>query len=78
MAKANMDPKKTPAPEQDPKERAKNFSEVAQVYTVDMAQNEAQRCLQCKNMPCVSGCPVQVRIPEFIASIVEGKIRRGL
>lgn len=69
---ANMNPKKTPAPEQDPKARAKNFEEVAQVYTVDMAQQEAQRCLQCKHMPCVSGCPVQVRIPEFIEKIVEG------
>ncbi len=69
---ANMNPKKTPAIEQDPKERAKNFSEVSQGYNEQMAQEEAQRCLQCKNPLCVSGCPVQVRIPEFIAQIASG------
>ncbi len=77
MAKANMDPKKTPAPEQDPKVRAGNFSEVAQVYTVEMALYEAQRCLQCWLMPCLSGCPVQVRIPEFIAQIVAGNFNEA-
>lgn len=71
MAKRNMDMKKTAMPEQDAKIRATNFEEVALGYTVEMAQNEALRCLQCKNMPCVSGCPVNVQIPEFIKLITE-------
>ncbi len=73
MPKRNMDPKKTAMPEQDAKERARNFTEVALGYTEEMAKNEAQRCLQCKNMPCVAGCPVNVQIPEFIALTAEGK-----
>jgi len=73
MAKPNMNPKKTSAPEQDPKVRAKNFSEVAQVYTEQMALEEAQRCLQCRHKPCMTGCPVSVRIPEFIAKIASGE-----
>jgi glutamate synthase (NADPH/NADH) small chain len=68
-----MDPKKTAMPEQDAKQRACNFSEVALGYTEEMAQNEAERCLQCKNMPCVAGCPVNVQIPEFIALTAQGK-----
>ena len=51
---------KTPMPEQPAVERAANFDEVALGYTVDMAMNEAARCLHCKNRPCVSGCPVNV------------------
>jgi len=73
MAKRNMDPKKTAMPEQDAKERACNFSEVALGYTEEMAKIEAERCLQCKNKPCVAGCPVNVQIPEFIALAAEGK-----
>jgi len=72
-AKRNMDLKKTPMPEQDPKIRATNFSEVALGYTEEMALNEASRCLQCKNQPCVSGCPVNVQIPSFIKLIAEGQ-----
>ena len=71
MAKRNMDPKKTPMPEQDPQVRTTNFDEVALGYTEEMAVNEAMRCLQCKNQPCVQGCPVNVKIPEFIALIAE-------
>lgn len=71
MAKRNMDPKKMPMPEQDPKVRAANFNEVALGYTDEMAVNEAMRCLQCKNQPCVKGCPVNVQIPEFIELIAE-------
>lgn len=71
MAKANMTPNKTPMPSQDAKVRARNFAEVATGYTEQMAIEEALRCLGCKNMPCVSGCPVNVRIPEFIAKIKE-------
>ncbi len=63
---------KTPIPEQDPKVRATNFDEVACGYTEEMAINEAQRCLNCKTKPCVSGCPVNVQIPDFIAKIAGG------
>jgi len=64
--------KKTPMPEQDPQIRATNFEEVACGYTEEMALNEAQRCLNCKHKPCVSGCPVNVQIPNFIEKIVSG------
>ena len=69
---ANMQPNKTPMPEQDPKVRARNFGEVALGYTEEMARSEAARCLGCKNRPCVAGCPVNVHIPEFIAKVAEG------
>ena len=69
---ANMQPNKTPMPEQDPKVRARNFGEVALGYTEEMARSEAARCLNCKNRPCVAGCPVNVHIPEFIAKVAEG------
>ena len=68
----NMNPKKNPMPHQDPVVRAGNFEEVALGYTKEQAIDEAQRCLNCKNSPCVSGCPVQIRIPEFIAKVAEG------
>lgn len=68
----NMTPTKTPMPEQDPNVRNKNFDEVSLGYTQEMAVEEAQRCLHCKNKPCVSGCPVGVRIPEFIGHIANG------
>lgn len=66
---ANMDMKKTAMPEQDPNVRNKNFEEVALGYTEEMAVYEAGRCLNCKNKPCVNGCPVNVPIPEFIAKV---------
>jgi len=66
-----MDPKKCPMPVQDPEVRNKNFSEVALGYTPEMAVNEARRCLHCKNKPCVSGCPVGIDIPGFIAKVAE-------
>ncbi len=68
----NMAMNKVPIPEQDPKVRASNFDEVTLGYTAEMAVEEAQRCLNCKNMPCVSGCPVGVKIPTFISQIAEG------
>ena len=68
----NNQPNKTPMPEQDPQLRATNFDEVACGYTEEMAINEAQRCLNCKHKPCVSGCPVNVEIPNFIEKIVNG------
>ena len=68
----NMDPKKCPMPTQDPNVRNKNFSEVALGYTAEMAVNEAKRCIHCKNKPCVEGCPVGIKIPDFIAQVAEG------
>ena len=68
----NMDPKKCPMPSQEPNVRNKNFKEVALVYTEEMAVNEAKRCLQCKNHPCRSGCPVEIDIPGFIKHVAEG------
>lgn len=69
MAEKNMDMKKCPMPVQDPDVRNKNFDEVALGYTYDMAVNEARRCLNCKNKPCVSACPVQIDIPAFIEKV---------
>lgn len=69
---ANMTPNKCPMPEQAPDVRNKNFKEVALGYTPEMAMEEAKRCLQCKHRPCVSGCPVNVQIPEFIAKVAQG------
>ena len=63
---------KNPMPSQEPAVRAHNFLEVTNGYTDEMAVDEALRCLSCKNMPCVSGCPVNIHIPEFIAKIKEG------
>jgi len=62
----NMTPEKTEMPLQAPGERNKNFSEVSLGYTEEMALTEAERCLNCKNKPCVEGCPVNVQIPDFI------------
>ncbi|MBQ0092523.1 MAG: dihydropyrimidine dehydrogenase, partial [Clostridiales bacterium] len=64
---------RTPMPEQEPSVRARNFDEVALGYTAEAALIEAERCLQCKNSPCVSGCPVNVRIPDFIKALREGR-----
>ncbi len=68
----NMSLKKNEMPSQVPDLRSKNFLEVALGYTEEQALDEAQRCLHCKNKPCVSGCPVQVRIPEFIEKAAAG------
>lgn len=67
----NMSLKKNAMPSQDAAERSKNFREVALGYTEELAVSEAERCLHCKNMPCVKGCPVMVDIPGFIAKIKE-------
>ncbi|MBQ1170640.1 MAG: FAD-dependent oxidoreductase, partial [Oscillospiraceae bacterium] len=72
---ANMTLTKTPMPEQDPQVRARNFKEVALGYTAEQAIEEAGRCLKCKNPKCVEGCPVNVRIPEFIAKVQEGDFK---
>ena len=71
----NMQPNKTPMPHQAGAERIKNFDEVAKGYTAEMAMNEAARCLNCKNSPCVSGCPVNVQIPDFIMEIKNGTFK---
>ena len=68
----NMSLKKNPMPEQAPAVRAANFKEVALGYTREIAMEEADRCLNCKHAPCVTGCPVNVPIPSFIAKIKEG------
>ena len=67
----NMRLDKNPMPSQDPNVRNKNFLEVATGYTEEQALDEAARCLNCKNHPCIEGCPVNVHIPEFIAKICE-------
>lgn len=68
----NMSPNKNPMPHQAPDVRNKNFDEVALGYTPEQAIDEAQRCLNCKNKPCVGGCPVKIHIPAFIAKVAEG------
>ncbi|MBQ2732959.1 MAG: dihydropyrimidine dehydrogenase, partial [Clostridia bacterium] len=72
MAKANMSLTRNAMPTQDAEVRAHNFEEVALGYTEEMAIDEANRCLNCKHMPCVNGCPVKIHIPEFISKIKEG------
>ena len=73
----NMTLKKCPMPVQDPNVRNKNFNEVALGYTEEQAISEAKRCLNCKNMPCVAGCPVKIHIPQFIAKVAEGKFEEA-
>ncbi|MBQ7793451.1 MAG: NADPH-dependent glutamate synthase [Clostridia bacterium] len=73
----NMSLTKNPMPEQCPNERNKNFLEVTTGYTEEMAIDEAQRCLNCKHKPCMQGCPVSVKIPEFIAYVAEGEFEKA-
>ena len=68
---------KTPMPEQPPLERNRNFDEVALGYTEQQAMEEANRCLQCKNKPCVAGCPVSVDIPAFIKEVQQGNFDKA-
>ncbi len=68
----NMSMTKVPVPEQDAKVRSRNFEEVCLGYTKEQAMEEATRCLHCKNKPCVSGCPVNIHIPEFIEKVAAG------
>ena len=80
---ANLKPKermaipRQPMPEQDPLDRRANFLEVALGLAPEMAQQEAERCLQCKKAPCVEGCPVKVPIPEFITALRGGDVREA-
>ncbi len=71
----NMSMTKVPVPEQDPKVRSRNFEEVCLGYTKEQAMEEATRCLNCKNKPCVGGCPVNIHIPDFIAKVAEGDFK---
>ena len=71
----NMQLTKTPMPVQDPQVRRGNFLEVALGYTPEMAIEEAKRCLNCKNPKCVEGCPVNIRIPDFLTRMAEGDFR---
>lgn len=73
----NMQMEKTPMPEQAPDVRNKNFKEVALGYTAEQAVNEAARCLNCKNRPCVGGCPVNIKIPDFIAEVAKGNFEEA-
>ncbi len=68
----NMSLKKNIMPTQLPEVRNKNFNEVALGYTAEQAVDEAKRCLNCKNRPCVGGCPVRIRIPDFIQEVAKG------
>ena len=70
--KVNMSMEKNPMPEQDPEVRSHNFDEVALGYDAEVAMKEAQRCLDCKNAPCRSGCPVAVKIPRFLEKVRDG------
>ena len=74
---ANMSLTKNPMPSQEPNVRNKNFEEVALGYTEAQALDEAQRCLNCKNKPCMTGCPVMVHIPEFIAEVAKGNFEEA-
>ena len=74
---ANMSLKKNEMPSQAPDVRNKNFKEVALGYTPEQAMDEASRCLNCKNRPCVGGCPVAINIPAFIAQVKEGNFEEA-
>ena len=73
----NMSQKKNPMPSQEPGVRNANFDEVALGYTEEQAIDEAQRCLNCKTKPCISGCPVKIHIPEFIAEVAKGEFEKA-
>ena len=73
----NMKIPRHPMPAQEPEVRNKNFKEVALGYTAEMAVEEAQRCLNCKNKPCIGGCPVRIHIPDFIAKVAAGEFEEA-
>ena len=75
--KERMAIQKHSMPEQDPKERARNFKEVNLGYDMETAMEEAQRCIQCKNKPCIAGCPVAIDIPGFIKQIELGNFKEA-
>lgn len=73
----NLSQKKVSMPEQAPDVRNRNFDEVSTGYTEEMAMEEAQRCFKCKKPLCIEGCPVKIKIPEFIALVAEGKFEEA-
>ena len=73
----NMSLTKCPMPSQSPDVRRRNFLEVAQGYDEKTAIEEAARCLNCKHRPCTAGCPVHIRIPDFIAAVAAGEFDRA-
>ena len=72
-----INPNKHPMPTQEPAVRAHNFQEVALGYSMEVARDEASRCLNCKNQPCVKGCPVAIHIPQFIEALRKGQIEEA-
>jgi glutamate synthase (NADPH/NADH) small chain len=76
--KPKINPERLPMPKQEPEERVRNFNEVALGFTVELAQQEAARCIQCKKPQCVKGCPVEIDIPGFISGILEGDFKRAI
>ena len=74
--RAALPPQDMPA--QDPVERGKNFNEVALGYSAEQARIEAMRCIQCKNAPCVEGCPVRIDIPAFIKAMAAGEFDKAV
>ena len=74
----NKSKEKNKMPCLNPNERNKNFEEVALGYSQEDAIKEAQRCLNCKNKPCVSGCPVGVKIPEFIEKLLKANLMKRM
>ena len=73
----NLQREKNPMPEQDPNVRNKNFLEVTLGYTEQQAVNEAMRCVKCRKKPCMAGCPVMVKIPDFVAKVAEGEFEEA-
>ena len=69
--------KKVPVREQAPDVRNKNFDEVCLGYNIDEAKEEATRCINCKNAKCITGCPVSINIPAFIAQVKDGNIEEA-
>jgi len=73
----NIAPKRLPVPEQSPEERIKNFNDVVIGYSIEEAVAESSRCLQCKNAPCIKGCPVSINIPAFLKAIREKNLEES-
>ena len=76
--KKTIKPKRVPMPKQTPEERIRNFNEVALGFTPELAIEEASRCLECKNSPCMGGCPVEINIPDFVKHIAEGDFKSAI
>ncbi|MGE5242835.1 MAG: NADPH-dependent glutamate synthase [Betaproteobacteria bacterium] len=72
MAKRIGQKTKTPMPAEDPAIRRRTFTEVALGYTAEMAMQEANRCIECRNTPCIAGCPVDIDIPSFVRQVAQG------